>query len=435
MGKVKYGRLYWATVFSTLVITSVHAQHPLAPQLSSNPGARYTVFLDFSGFNYNGTWGGKTPGNVPAYTQDSDATTFNSAEITSIKEAWARTAVAYVGFNVNVTTIDPATAGMTDAQRQTWYDQTQYVTHTIIGGSYNWYGAAGGVSYVGIAQQATTSAGRRTNWIFPVNGTGTGAKYVAAATIHEDGHHLRLSHQHDEASGAEYSTNNNAQGNGSYAPIMGASYYSQRGTWRVGKAGTNANDVAELQNNTNIGSLLDSGIGHTIASATSLAVNGDGTINAALAKSWIMPMASTGYSAIGENSYTKDYFKFQSNGGVISLTANDGSQFLQAGVADPGATMRCVLRILDVNGNVVATGSEDATTLLHTWTGNLAVGTYYAQVVSYGDYISAYEPDSRYFNMGAYFLSGSGFAPVPEPATCVALMGGLGVLLQRRKKK
>ena len=96
--------------------------------------------------------------------------------------------------------------------------------------------------------------------------------------------------------------------------------------------------------------------------------------------------------------------------------------------------MRSVLRILDMSGTVLGTSTEDATTLLHTWNGNLASGQYIAQVVSYGDYVSSYEPDSRYFNMGAYFLSGSGFSPVPEPTTLAAMLGGIGLLLRRRQK-
>ena len=410
------------------------AQHPVAPSLNSNPGAKYTVFLNFTGFNYNGTWGGGTPGNVPAYTQDGDATTFNAAELTAIKETWARTAQKYVGFNINVTTVDPATPGLTDAQRQTFYDNKQYMTHTIIGGAYDWFGASGGVSYVGVAQQAVLTNGQRTNWVFPVNGTGTGPHNMTAAIAHEDGHHLRLSHQSDENNGGGYSNNNNASGNGSYAPIMGTTYNSQRGTWRVGKAGVNANDVAMLQGNADIGSLLDDNIGHSLATATSLAVNPNGTINSSVAKGFIMPKASTGYSAVGENSYTKDFFSFFSTGGAISMTATDGSSFLQAGVADPGATMRSVLRILDINGTVLGTSTEDATTLNHTWNGSLAAGQYIAQVVSYGDYISSYEPDSRYFNMGAYFLSGSGFSPVPEPTTFIVMLGGIGLLLRRKRK-
>ena len=130
----------------------------------------------------------------------------------------------------------------------------------------------------------------------------------------------------------------------------------------------------------------------------------------------------------------KDFFSFFSTGGAISMTATDGSSFLQAGVADPGATMRSVLRILDINGTVLGTSTEDATTLNHTWNGSLAAGQYIAQVVSYGDYISSYEPDSRYFNMGAYFLSGSGFSPVPEPTTFIVMLGGIGLLLRRKRK-
>ena len=425
----------WAIALGLCLVGTSSAQHPVAPSLNSNLGAKYTIYLNFSGFNYNGTWAGGTPGNVPAYTQDGDATTFNSAEISAIKEAWARTAQKYVGFNINVTTVDPAGTGMTDAQRQTYYDNTQYMTHTIIGGTYDWFGASGGVSYVGVAQQAVVTNGQRTNWVFPVNGTGTSPQYMTAAIAHEDGHHLSLWHQTDENNGAGYSNNNGATGNGSYAPIMGTSYVSQRGTWRQGKVGVNDNDVAVLQTNADIGSLLDDNIGHSIPNATALAVNGDGTINSALAKGFIMPKASTGYSAVGENSYTKDYFSFFSSGSAISMTATDGSSFLQDGVADAGATMRSVLRILDINGTVLGTSTEDATTMLHTWSGTLATGQYFAQVVSYGDYISNYEPDSRYFNMGAYFLSGRGFSSVPEPTTVVAMLSGIGFFLVRRKRK
>jgi len=418
---------------AVIVAAAASAQHPVAPQLSSNPGAKYTVFLNFTGFNYSGTWAGATPGNVPAYTLDGDATTFTSGEVDAIKESWARISSAYVGFNINVTTVDPAGTGMTDAQRKSFYDNTQYMTHTILGGTYNWYGAAGGVSYVGIAQQATTTNGRRTNWIFPVNGSGTAPKTMSAAAIHEDGHHLRLGHQHDENNGAEYSTNNMAQGNGSYAPIMGASYYSQRGTWRKGKAGTNDNDVAMLQGNLNIGSLLDSGIGHTMGTASQLAVLANGTVDPTLAKGFILPTAASGYSP---DEYTTDIFKFRAAGGTVTLTANDGSQFLAPGVADPGATMRSVLKIFNENGTLVGIANEDGSTLVHSWSGQLAIGNYYAQVLSYGAYVSAYEPNSKYFNMGPYFLTGSGFAPnpVPEPVSSLALLGGVAVLVKRRRR-
>ncbi len=421
-----------ALALTAVFASFASAQHPVAPGLSSNPGARYNIFLNFSGFDYEGTWGGGTPGNVQAYTQDEDASTFNPDEIGAIKETWARVSQAFVGFNINVTTVDPAPSNLNDAQRKAFYDNKQYMTHTIIGGGYDWFGPAGGVSYVGVAQQGTTAFGMRTNWVFPVNGTGTTPKYMTAAIIHEDGHHLSLNHQSDEANGDGYSSNNGASGDGSYAPIMGVAYYSQRGTWRAGTNGLNANDVLDLQNNLDIGSLIDSGIGHSIGTATDLAVTSEGAVVSADAQGWIMPLESTGYSP---DSYTKDYFKFNSGGGQLSLTAHDGTQFLQSGVADPGATMRSVLRILDANGNVLGVATEDSTTLVHNWTGLLSAGTYFAEVSSYGAYVSSYEGGSRYFNMGAYFLSGTGFAPVPEPATMLVIASGVGLVLRRRRSK
>ena len=107
---------------------------PIPPALSSRPGAQYTIFLNFAGYSYSGTWAGRTPGNVPAFTLDGDATTFTSAEMQRIRETWARTASYFTGFNINVTTVDPAPAGLSAAERKDWYDNTQYLTHTIIGG-------------------------------------------------------------------------------------------------------------------------------------------------------------------------------------------------------------------------------------------------------------------------------------------------------------
>ena len=438
------------------VSSAIGQTHPLAPQLASNPTARYTLYLDFSGFNYSGGWGGGTPGNVPAYDTDSNPAAFSTAEQQAVKDTYARFANAYAGFNVNITTIDPAISagqGGSDAVRQAYYDNTQYVQHTILGGSNDWYYAAsnfraGGVSYLGTTQGGYQFSGAHQNWVFPTNGSGTSAKGMAAAGIHEDGHALSLQHQHDEnfapgQTGYEYSKNNGASGNGSYAPIMGTTYVSQRGTWRQGRAGTNANDVSVLESNANIGALADDGIGHSLVTATALAVSANGTVNvnAASSKGFILPKASTNYSAgtgpiAGGDSvnYTTDFYAFSTTGGTLSLTANDGNSLLAAGVADPGATMRCVMNILNANGIVVGTATESLDTLSHTYTGALSAGTYYAQILSYGAYVSAYEPDSRYFNMGGYFLTGSGIQAVPEPTALAALgLAALAVLRRRRR--
>ncbi len=444
---MRLNRGLFIAALALVVANSSFAQGLVVPELNSNLGARYNLYLNFAGIDYRfvansngvGTWGGtgRSPGLVPAYNTDGNPNAFNSTETQAIRDTWARFANAYRGFNINVTTVDPAPAGSTGAQRQAFYDQTRYFGHTVFGGTNSWYGGVGGVSYVGTAQNQNVFSGGHTNWVFP-NGSGTSAKGMAAAGIHEDGHILGLSHQRDENTGAEYSNNNNASGFGSYAPIMGTTYTSQRGTWRQGTAGVNANDVARLQQATNMGPLLDSGRGHSFATATPLAITSTGEVDILdeTTKGFIMPKASANYTASGQDNYTKDYFRFRSSGGSVILTVNDGNDLLQKGVADPGATMRSVMNIYTSTGSYVGTAQEDPTTLIHRFTGTLAQGDYFAEIMSYGAYISAYEPGSRYFNMGGYFLTGSNLQAVPEPGTLAALgIGALALLRRRRAKK
>ena len=54
------------------------------PALNSRPGAAYTLYLNFGGFAFTGTWGGGatngTPGVTPAYTADASPD-FSAAEV------------------------------------------------------------------------------------------------------------------------------------------------------------------------------------------------------------------------------------------------------------------------------------------------------------------------------------------------------------------
>src|SRR4051812_13583529 len=146
------------------------------PALSSRPGGAYTLYLDFAGFNFNGTWGGTaspsgTPGNVPAYDGVASNGNFNATEIARMTNTWARVAEKYAGFNVNVTTVDPATGAnaATDTARQAFYDTTAQMMHTVYGGNGSWSSGGGGLSFVNVAassQNSTTNAGYHTNWVF-----------------------------------------------------------------------------------------------------------------------------------------------------------------------------------------------------------------------------------------------------------------------------
>ena len=427
------------------------------PQLSSLPGATYTIYLDFSGFNFTGTWGssGDTPGNTPAFENAANTGTFSTSQQDDIKAVWARVAQCYTPFNVNVTTIDPAVAASkadTDAHRQAYYDQTAKLMHTVIGPQQNsWCGGYGGISYVGVSQSSEITsiynsgagAGWKTNWVF-TDGVGTGVACGQAAA-HENGHGLSLDHQADFTGTTyvnEYSTGNaetGNTGNGSYAPIMGAAYYTQRGAWRLGddSGGGTQNDVTKLiNNNSGMGGYINDGIGHTTATATALPLTGN-SVNYAAAKGIITPTSTSSPTPIGVSNYTTDYFSFHSAGGAVTLTVYDGTEYLTSGTQDPGAMLRSTLTILNASGAVVGTATEAASTLSETFSGTLAAGTYYAKIASYGgetQTLGSYNT-TYYYDMGSYFIKGSGLT-VPEPGTLALLASVVcfGLAIRRRAR-
>ena len=418
-----------------VLVTVAHAD---VPPLSSRSNAAYTVYLDFGGFAYDGTWDGKTPGTTAAY---------GNANL--ITDTWTRIAEKYSSFDINVTTVDPfAAAGHTgtDADRQAYYDATPRMMHTIIGNNSAWYPNAGGVSYVGVTQNSVTN-GLHTDWLFG-NNLGNSSRYIGEAGSHENGHGFGLDHQSDYKLGGttvnEYSTNNNARGNGSYAPILGVSYYSQRGVWRAGTTdfGTIQDDVAIILSNSGM-SLVDDTIGHSFAAATTLTGAG-GSVSA---RGIITPVSTSSPTPLGVDNYTKDYFKFTvGTSGAVSLSVSDGSDRVTSGVVSGGATLRSKLNLYGA-GNLLTPlgfGIESANTLSESYSGTLTAGDYYAEVTSFGGYQSSYDPSAKYYDMGSYVLSGSGFgaagvAVVPEAGTAAlmgfaALLGGFVLPRVRRQR-
>src|SRR5260221_12473719 len=124
-----------ASVFLASTCVECNAQGLVVPAYNSRPGANYTLYLDFAGFSYTGHWNGNAPGVVPAYTIDADAANFSAQEQTNMQIIWARVAEKYTAYNVNVTTVDPAIAAGkngSDLMRQTYYDNTAQLMHTVI---------------------------------------------------------------------------------------------------------------------------------------------------------------------------------------------------------------------------------------------------------------------------------------------------------------
>lgn len=403
------------------------------PALSSRQGAAYTLYLDFGGFSYTGTWSGSTPGTVAAYP----GSTANMTEV------WARTAEKYAAFNVNVTTVDPAIAANqagSDSARQNYYAATPQLMHTIVTPDSAWFGAAGGVSFVGTWQNGYTSANSqyKTNWVFS-NNLGNGfPKYVAEAAGHENGHAAGLSHQaRYNLAGVQQDAYDDGRDTGGTSPnyfnspTMGVGYYARRSSWRYGaiegnNSNTAQNDVLRIQQNNNMpyaGStgFYDDSIGKTAATATTLPVTGT-TINSTAARGVITPLSSTAPNPIGASNYTKDYFKVvvssgQTAGLNVSLksgifTNNSGS------TENPGWTLDATLRLLASDGTTQLGISNTSDYLENITVNNLAAGTYYLEVSSAGGLTDPY--GNKYYDMGGYILLGS-FTPVPEPVAVFAV--------------
>jgi hypothetical protein len=440
------------------------AQASAIPTLSSRPGAAYTLYLNFAGFTFTGVWGGSfgssNPGLTPAYTTDANAN-FSAAELTNIRTIWSRTAEMYSAFDVNVTTVDPAVAAGqagSDALRQAFYDSQARMMHTVVGGNGGWLGGGGGISYQDVISTSWSTSGINggagrgvhTNFVFSDNFTFNGnpgwERPVALSVGHENGHAFNLNHQSQWSGGTlvqEYDPG--GSGAGSKGPIMGAPFNSERGLWRVGTATEYnnqgqpvqiiQNDVQRLQANAGIrpsGSptgFVDSGIGHTRATATPLPLTGT-AINSTLAKGVITPTNSDNPNPSGEANYTTDYFRFSVAAGLtanLSATLRSGRSTLTAGTADPGATLNATLRLLDANGGQLQIANTGV--FVETITANnLAAGDYFLQISSAGG-------DAQYFDIGSYFLTGT-LTPVPEPATVVgagAAVLAVGALWRRRR--
>lgn len=342
------------TLLSTYPLSSV-------PALDSNPGAPAKLYLDFKGDPAT-TWGSYSVPATPAYTTDSDPTTFSDAELANIREIWARVSEKYSPFNIDVTTVDPGT----------YPDKVAY--KSVIGGGGSWAGGSyGGVTYVG----SFYSSSQNWNYVFPANLGNGDPRYTAEAVAHETGHAFGLQHQSSyDSTGAK--TAEYYAGNSQIAPIMGNSYYASRGIWWYGtstSSTTYQDDLSILSNSNNGFGYRNDGIGHTLSSATPLTISGP----------------SVSGSGILAQTTQRDYFSFTTDAGTITLNGN---------VAQYGAMLDLKLELWTSTGTLVATA--DTSSLGETLTVTVPAGSYRLVVASHGNY----------GDVGQYAVSGTIVPPV-----------------------
>ena len=139
-----------------------------------------------------------------------------------IAQIFKRVAEDYRPFNVNITT---------DSTKY-WAAPAKQRMRVILTMSSGWYGAAGGVSYMG-----SFTWGDNTPAFVFTDQLQYNAKYIAEAASHEAGHTLGLRHQsYYDANCSNKQEYNAGVGDGEtgWAPIMGVGYYRNFTLWNNG---------------------------------------------------------------------------------------------------------------------------------------------------------------------------------------------------------
>ncbi|MDY7573770.1 PKD domain-containing protein [Actimicrobium sp. CCI2.3] len=339
-------------------------------KLHTKPDSTRVLYLNFTG-----------QGSNPAFDLDKAPATFSDAERLVIQKVLLRVAEAYAAFDVDITTEAPAVpAGKIGA--------TILITPQS--------SSAGGYAYLNSFSKF--AAGAAPAFCFP-NNLANAEKYISDCVSHELGHTLGLNHQGQLPSSAYYA----GQGTGEtgWAPIMGVGYYKNLPQWSKGEY-ANANNKEDAY-----AVMLARGLspraddhGDTIPFADALvASNANGLSN---------------LSGLGriEKPDDVDMFSFVAGAGPVNL---------KVGGAILGSTLDISLKLLDVNGKVLATSSPTATTLSKTISASIPTGgVYYLSVSGAGRGDAKTTGYTNYGNLGEYNISGtSALSTLPALAPAI----------------
>jgi hypothetical protein len=373
--------------------------------LHSLPAANHTIYLDFDGHVTEGTtWNSQSGYSSivsPAYDPGGNGASFTDAELAQIQGIWKRVAEDFAPFEINVTTEDPGAAALS----KTGGSDAQWGSRVVVTEDWDNCGC-GGFAYLTSFNDSVDEP----VFVFTTSATG-----VSAATTHEVGHALGLSHDGTTA-GAEY-YNGHGSGDVGWGPIMGSGYYKNMTTWDTGQyyqANNGQDDWQIITNNNGFGFRQDDH-GGSGSNFSSLVIEGTNSSDSSLSD-------VSGFGVISQAN-DQDWFEFKTGSGAINLTVDSYVQetFVSNGVGftrsiepspegDQGSNLDVLATIYDSNLNVVAT-SNPATGLSASFNNlSLTEGTYYIAVdgTGYGNW--AANPPTGFdqsVSRGQYLIAGT----------------------------
>jgi len=235
----------------------------------------------------------------------------------------------------------------------------------------------------------------------------------------------------------EYSYGDDTNSNGTYAPVMGAAYYTQ--PRRVGALGDSdnggshtQNDVSVILGNSGIGGFVNDGIGHTWPRPRRCPCRAP-TSTTPQAKGIITPNSTSSPTPIGASNYTTDFFSFtRPVGRQPGRRRRDRVPHSRHG--DVGATLRSTLTILDQNGDDGGHGPSrppprSAIVRRPPAAGQITT----AEIASFGGHSQTLDRHldvpTTFTSTWLHFLTGRASRRWPEPGDagrCLRRTGGVG---------
>ena len=356
-------------VFAFAILFNCVCSFAQIPVYNSLPSASSTIYLDFDGQYIDGTaWNYNGPLTLGPSGMNTD----------QITEIFNRVSEDYRPFNINITTDSSVYLAAPIMQRM----------RVIVTVSSDWYGSAGGVSYIG-----SFSWGDNTPCFVFSALLGYKTKNVAEAASHEVGHTLGLSHQSLYDNNCTKITEYNpgtGSGEIAWAPIMGYGYSRNQTLWHNG---ANPYGCANYQND--LGIITNGNNGFAFRSDD----YSDNADNSATVVNFLNNQFNV--NGIIEQEADKDVFKF--------TTAVNGNFHLDAipfniGAGDVAANLDMQVELISSSKKIL--GTYNPGVLLSAAIDTvLQPGNYYLRVQGVGN---ANAPE--YASLGSYTLNGT-FTP------------------------